>query len=403
MAGNLQHASFGIPGGKGLFSPIYKAMQGDPNEIIITPALKQALLDWKVMIQRIAARPTSVLELVPDLPEYVGYVDASGFGAGGTWLSGSKHIDPIVWRLLWPADIEARLVSDANPKGDITNSDLEMAAHLLQWLVLEQVAPEPLKHAHIGISSDNTPTVAWANRLHSSKSIIAGHLLRALAIRQHVHQSSPLLTISIAGILNILADVASRSFREQPFTNNPHIPFLQHFQSLFPLPQGASWKECHLEEKLCSRVISCLRGNPLAMASWIKIPRTGKNTGNIGPAIAQPLTNTHTSIIAQQENKWSSSQLSLLGSGQASTAMDVRSQFKPLNSRYHPYPRQSSWLDNVPRSTKQMKHTKSQWHGLWNACDEMTHRQSLKSQSQSVCQRKSSKQDKTAKIQSSRP
>jgi hypothetical protein len=89
------------------------------------------------MIQRIATRPTSVLELVPGLPEYVGYVDASGFGAGGAWLSGSKHINPIVWRLAWPEDIEARLVSDANPKGDITNSDLEMAGHLLQWLVLE--------------------------------------------------------------------------------------------------------------------------------------------------------------------------------------------------------------------------------------------------------------------------
>ena len=143
MAGNLQHASFGIPGGKGLFSPIYNAMQGDPKDIIITQTLKQALLDWKVMIQRIATRPTSVLELVPGLPEYVGYVDASGFGAGGTWLSGSKHINPIVWRLPWPADIEARLVSDSNPNGDLTNSDLEMAAHLLHWLVLEQVAPCP--------------------------------------------------------------------------------------------------------------------------------------------------------------------------------------------------------------------------------------------------------------------
>jgi hypothetical protein len=42
MAGNLQHASFGIPGGKGLFSPIYNAMQGDPKDIIITQILKQA-------------------------------------------------------------------------------------------------------------------------------------------------------------------------------------------------------------------------------------------------------------------------------------------------------------------------------------------------------------------------
>ena len=45
MAGKLNHAAIGIPAGKGLFSPIYHAMRGDPAQITITKNLKQALLD----------------------------------------------------------------------------------------------------------------------------------------------------------------------------------------------------------------------------------------------------------------------------------------------------------------------------------------------------------------------
>ena len=362
MAGNLQHASFGIPAGKGLFSPIYNAMRHDPPNIPITPALRQALQDWIVIIKRIGSRPTSVLELIPGTPWYIGYCDASGFGAGGVWISGSKQIPPLVWRLEWPEDIQKRLVSDSNPDGDLTNSDLEMAGHLIQWLILEHHAPQSLEHAHIGIFCDNTPTVAWATRLHSSKSVIAGHLLRALALRQHINRTSPLITISIAGILNLMADIASRSFRDSRFINSS-APFADIFTSLFPLPQKNSWTECHLPAKLCLHVISCLRGEPLTMASWTKITKKGKSTGHTGNNTAKPGTSTHTSLIAHHLKPSSFSQHSLLGSGLDTTVEERELQFKLLKSRYQPSPRQSSWVDNPPQSTKQKTLTKSQWHG----------------------------------------
>ena len=66
-------------------------------------------------------------------------LDASGEGAGGVWVSGLQSIAPIVWRLEWPQEMRDRLVTFANPSGDITNSDLEMAAEVLGWLVLEAV------------------------------------------------------------------------------------------------------------------------------------------------------------------------------------------------------------------------------------------------------------------------
>eukprot|EP00957_Ditylum_brightwellii_P149930 11418300-Ditylum_brightwellii.AAC.1 len=33
LTGNLQHASYGIPGGAGLFSPLQMTMAGDPNYV----------------------------------------------------------------------------------------------------------------------------------------------------------------------------------------------------------------------------------------------------------------------------------------------------------------------------------------------------------------------------------
>ena len=69
--------------------------------------------------------------------------------------------DPVVWRVEIPADISARLVSWENPNGDLSISDLEMAAYLVQYIVLEYVVT--LRHKSVGIFSDNTPTVACVN------------------------------------------------------------------------------------------------------------------------------------------------------------------------------------------------------------------------------------------------
>ena len=363
MAGKLNHAAIGIPAGKGLFSPIYHAMRNDPAQIKITKQLKQALLDWCMLIHRLTIRPTMVLELIPGTPWYVCYVDASGSGVGGVWLCGTKQLKPYVWRMQWPDDITKRLVSFSNPKGDITNSDLEMAGVLLAWLVLEQLAPISLQHSTVGIFCDNTPAVSWSNRLQSSKSIVAGHLLRVLALRQHIHRSSPCLTISIAGVINTMADHASRSYIKPQYTHS-NKPFLNVFSKNFPL-QSDSWTEYLLPNKLFSRVTSCLRGKPLTMASWLAIPKQDKNIGLTGAPTPVPITKSHTYNHATTTNLSSSSQPSLRGCGLASTAMDVLLQFKPLETRYQPYQRPSNWLDFKAQSSKHKALTKSQWDGLW--------------------------------------
>jgi hypothetical protein len=94
LAGKLQHASYGLPGGQGFFSPLQMAMVGDPEFINLTPALKECLKDWQVVIRHMEKNPTSVLQLVTDYPSYIGYSDSCGIGMGGTWASGVNFLPP---------------------------------------------------------------------------------------------------------------------------------------------------------------------------------------------------------------------------------------------------------------------------------------------------------------------
>ena len=130
-------------------------------------AVREALRDFGTLIKAVGTRPTHCRELVADAPGYIGYCDASKLGAGGVWLSGRFQLSPVVWRLEWPDDIRRSVVSFANPSGTITNSDLEMAAMLIHYIVLEHLVS--LKHVHVAAWCDNTPTVSWTNKLSSSR------------------------------------------------------------------------------------------------------------------------------------------------------------------------------------------------------------------------------------------
>ena len=82
-----------------------------------------------------------------------------------------------------------------------------MAGMLLLYLVLEHLAT--LRHIHVAAWCDNTPTVAWTNKLSASRSPITGRLTQTLAMRIHVNKASPLISHSIASIDNRMADMAS--------------------------------------------------------------------------------------------------------------------------------------------------------------------------------------------------
>ena len=91
LAGKLQHASFGVPGGKGLFSPIHRALQGTKPYIKITKQLKAVILDWRPLIRDLANTPTPVKLLVTDWPNYILYTDSCKIGAGGVVMPGHRQ------------------------------------------------------------------------------------------------------------------------------------------------------------------------------------------------------------------------------------------------------------------------------------------------------------------------
>lgn len=291
LVGKLRHAAIGIPAGKALFGPINRLIAMHPPTIYWNRAQEAhvALRDWKQLIRAAAKEPTHAKELVPGEPDFLGTLDASGEGAGGVWLPGKEPLAPIVWRVPWPPEIVARLVTDRNPDGDITNSDLEMAAEVLGWLVLE-ACTDTLHWKHVGVCSDNSPTVAWTARWASKRSSVANRLLRVLAIRHRVQRASPLVARHIAGEENQLGDIPSRSFGYKAEWHFEHdIDFLSYFNRAFPLPNKNSWTGFRLTSGVASKVMRELLTQGSSMAEWRQLPKLGRRYGATGQPIATSL------------------------------------------------------------------------------------------------------------------
>ena len=388
IQGKLVHISTGLPNSRGLLSPLYKAVAQQQHPTPLNKNLKQCLTDWKTLVTNIGSRPTSILELVPRDPNYIGFVDASGTGVGGVWTPGTSKIQPTVWRVQWPAEIQANLVSKTNPQGTISINDMETAGILLAWLVLEKITPTVLQHKHIGIHCDNDAAVNWTQKKSTATSTIAGHLLRALALRLHTHQAAPLQVIHIKGKDNTMADVASRSFHDANLTIQ--TKFLQSFSQKFPLQQ-TSWKEYHMPKKIYSKVTSSLLGQPSTMALWTKIIKQERSTGITGQNTQTHSTSATTCQHVPTQKKSYLSQDLLQGSGQVTTAKEGLSGFRALQKRWQPSQRPSNWLANLRQSTKQKKLTNCQWHGSLKDTGDKILLQHHNLHSQSVCQNNASK------------
>jgi hypothetical protein len=71
------------------FTPLNNALQGLPEYIGLGGhgKVRWALLNMTGIICNLASCPTHISELVQaDDPDYIGFCDASGFGAGGVWF-----------------------------------------------------------------------------------------------------------------------------------------------------------------------------------------------------------------------------------------------------------------------------------------------------------------------------
>jgi len=367
LQGRLIHASFGIPNGKGLLSPLIALMTkhaDHPHRLIkVTKNLRQVFIDWISLLNQVKSRPTLCRDLVPAAPDYIGYCDASHHGAGGVWFGGQRTLPPVVWRVAFPTDIGQSIISSSNPTGHLTNSDLEMAGMLCQWLVLESIAP--VAHAHVAIGCDNTPAVSWTSRLLSSKAPVAAHLLRALAIRMITCEASPLAACHIPGKINIMADMASHSFAAFPEDS----AFLMHFSSTFPPPQGASWIMCTLHKKTLGKIFLTLQTTMSTREWWMRTTTKGTVIGDIGVNSCGPIS-TRSFKTWLIQNKLPSSKLSLSGSDKAKSDEAIRSELAQFRRRFQPSARPSNWLaTSTLYSNQTQASSTSAFGGNWKPSD----------------------------------
>eukprot|EP00529_Nitzschia_sp_RCC80_P036541 CAMPEP_0113446710 /NCGR_PEP_ID=MMETSP0014_2-20120614/3854_1 /TAXON_ID=2857 /ORGANISM="Nitzschia sp." /LENGTH=197 /DNA_ID=CAMNT_0000337825 /DNA_START=47 /DNA_END=637 /DNA_ORIENTATION=+ /assembly_acc=CAM_ASM_000159 len=133
LHGRLQWLSDAIPTGKPLLGELSTFLHScplNPWTWVTVPAhIKVLCVDWKKLVKLLQCRPTHVKELVPTLPNYQGFCDASGtWGAGGVWFGAECPLQPVVWFVQWPPNIIQLY------KADQIINVLELATALLHWL-----------------------------------------------------------------------------------------------------------------------------------------------------------------------------------------------------------------------------------------------------------------------------
>ena len=151
-----------IPGAEGMFSHIQAALEkaGLSNRIKVDRSTRDELLNCKWLARDIATSPTSISEVMRHPPSIWQENDATKAGMGGVIFDLTKQAEPIVWRHLFPVEIQYRWVSDVNPRGDITNSDAELCGLIGGHDVCAQ--NYDVRHRKITTCCDNTPSVVWS-------------------------------------------------------------------------------------------------------------------------------------------------------------------------------------------------------------------------------------------------
>jgi hypothetical protein len=253
--GELRSMILAVPGGRGLFSTIHTGFKhSEKNRVRISPPIADALEDFHHLALSLSARPTRLGEIVPDLPVAIGPADACGRGMGGVWLSADPAFRPLLWRAEFPPSIQAALISDANPHGSITNSDLELAAQIAEQDILVQ--QHDCRECTLSALTDNIPTRSWQRKGSTTTLGPAAYLLRLNALHQR-HYRYLALSDYIPGPVNAMADDASRLWHLSDSA------LLAHFNLNFP--QTKPWTLLHPRPAMLSALtmaLQCKRSDP---------------------------------------------------------------------------------------------------------------------------------------------
>jgi hypothetical protein len=242
------------------------------DRLRLSSAVHDQLDDFRWLAHELTGRPTRWAEIVDSAPTFLGTVDASGLGMGGTWIPTSPATAPMLWRFPFSRDIQAALISSDNPTGTLTNSDLEQLALVCHPDILASC--HDIREQTICALSDNTAAVSRERRGSTSVNAPSAYLCRLASIHQRTHRYR-FNAEYLPGPLNVMADNLSRHW------DLADSQLLAYFNSTYP--QTQSWQLCHLSPALTSiamKALSVQHCDPASLKADKLLPAP---TGASGP------------------------------------------------------------------------------------------------------------------------
>jgi hypothetical protein len=200
-----------------MFSHLQLALcHSDRTRIRLTQPIRDQIKDFWELAQDITFRPTSISKIIPTTPTQVGACDAAKAGAGGVWLPPDRlpspsfpaPLPPLLWRTTWPAQIQSQLLTDTNPRGTLTNSDLELAGTILHQDVI--TSHTNCREATTHTMCDNVTAVTSHCRGSVTTDGPGAYLLLRLSALHQRHHGYLSLMFHIPGTDNTMADDCSR-------------------------------------------------------------------------------------------------------------------------------------------------------------------------------------------------
>ena len=280
VLGELRSMSLALPGSRNIFSTMQNALSKQKGaRVALNKGVHHALDDFRWMLDNISSRPTRLAELIPLAPTAEGHHDASGKGAGGVWFPSSSVVPregysatkPLVWRFQWPQYIVDRLITEKNPNGTLTNSDLELAGGLLHLDALVQAFD--VRERTALSKGDNLNTTFWERKGSTTTDKPPAYLLRLFGMHQRYHRYVPRFDY-LSGPSNHIADALSRDF---------HLSWSQLINSLSDfLPQNAGYQLWHPTPQITSAVIMALLRKQCKRESLLVEPSPPTQPGSNG-------------------------------------------------------------------------------------------------------------------------
>jgi hypothetical protein len=248
-----------------------------------------------------------------------------------------------MFRLQWPPDITASIITKSNLKGTLTNSDLELAGLVLLWIMMEHICTD-LVEKRVAHFSNNSPSVGWVQCMAMRSSLIAEQLIRVLALHFNLQHVCPITMLSICEDQNSMTDIPSRSFGSEPkwhFKSEENL--LTSFNVNFPLPNQNLWTVCQPTSAIATHVIFVLRMTPFTLEDWRQLAVAGRNIGTTGNGMQRLWEWTLTYRIPTSPSTSDSSLGLLHKSAQASMVRDVKSKIARSVAGLRPLARRLRW------------------------------------------------------------